>query len=385
VTLQPPLEMLARRQTRVREVLAPLGLDRLLVTALPNVAWLTGFDGSAAVALVRPHDIILVTDARYREAAGEIAAGAGGLISTAFVDDTYDETIVRLIAGDSAPIGFEAGSVTVARLNWLTTTLERGGSPTPLMPTMTAVEACRSVKDAWEIGMLREAAQRLSAVAIGVLADFRPGLVERDVAQAIEAGLRRAGFSRPAFDTIVASGPRAALPHGSASDRVIQPREVVVLDFGGVYGGYCVDLTRTIACGDPGAEARDWYEGVRAAQVAAIAAIRPGRLATDVDHAARTVLDDRGLGHLFTHGTGHGLGLEVHEAPRVGRPRIESGREPMPGTVPIPEHLDAGMTLTVEPGVYVPGRGGVRIEDDVLVTASGVEVLTSVPHTLVID
>jgi Xaa-Pro aminopeptidase len=385
VILQPPPEILAPRQTRLREVLAPLGVDRLLVTTLPNVAWLTGFDGSAAVALVRPHDIILVTDARYREAADEIAAGAGGLIATAFVDDTYDETIVRLIAGEGGPIGFEAGSMTVARLNWLTTTLERGGSRTSLTPTMTAVEACRSVKDAWEIGLLREGAQRLSAVAIGVLADIRPGLVERDIAQAIEGGLRRAGFSRPAFDTIVASGTRAALPHGRASDRVIQPREVVVLDFGGVYGGYCVDLTRTIACGDPGAEARDWYEGVRAAQAAAIAVIRPGRLATDVDHAARTVLDDRGLGHLFTHGTGHGLGLEVHEAPRVGRSRLESGREPMPGTVPIPEHLAAGMTLTVEPGVYVPGRGGVRIEDDVLVTASGVEVLTSVPRTLVID
>ena len=385
MNVQPPPEFLARRGTRLREVLVPLGVDRFLVTTLPNVAWLTGFDGSAAAALVRPHDIVLVTDARYREAAVEVAAGAGGLISTVFVDDTYDETIVRLIAGEGAPIGFEAGSVTVARLNWLTTTLARGGSPTRLTPTLTAVEACRTVKDAWEIRMLREAAQRLSAVAIGVLADFRPGLVERDVAQAIEAGLRRAEFSRPAFDTIVASGPRAALPHGRASDRVIQPREVVVLDFGGVYGGYCVDLTRTIACGDPGAEARDWYEGVLAAQAAAIAAVRPGRPVTDVDHAARAALDERGLGHLFTHGTGHGLGLEVHEAPRVGRPRIESGREPMPGTVPIPEHLDAGMTFTVEPGVYVPGRGGVRIEDDVLVTASGVEVLTNVPRTLVID
>jgi Xaa-Pro aminopeptidase len=175
------------------------------------------------------------------------------------------------------------------------------------------------------------------------------------------------------------------LPHGRASDRVIQPGDLVVLDFGGVYGGYCVDLTRTVACGDPGAEARDWYEGVLAAQAAAIAAVRPGRPATDVDRVARTVLEERGLGHLFTHGTGHGLGLEVHEAPRVGRPRVESGREPMPGTVPIPEHLEAGMTLTVEPGVYVPGRGGVRIEDDVLVTASGVEVLTNVPRTLVID
>jgi len=159
----------------------------------------------------------------------------------------------------------------------------------------------------------------------------------------------------------------------------------VVLDFGGVYGGYCVDLTRAVACGDPGAEARDWYDAVLAAQAAAIAAIRPGRPAADVDRAARAVLDERGLGHLFTHGTGHGLGLEVHEAPRVGRPRIETGRKPMAGTVPIPEHLEAGMTLTVEPGVYMPGRGGVRIEDDVLVTASGVEVLTNVPRALIID
>jgi Xaa-Pro aminopeptidase len=366
-------------------MLRPLGIDCLLVTTLPNVVWLTGFDGSAAAALLRPQDTVLVTDGRYRETAAEIAAHAAGLISTAFVDDTYDETIVRLISGEGGPIGFEAGSLTVARLNWLTATLEHAGRSSLLMPTLTAVEACRVVKDEWEVEILREAAQRLSAVALGVLADFRPGIAERDVAQAIEAGLRRAGFSRPAFDTIVASGPRAALPHGRASDRMIQPREVVVLDFGGVYGGYCVDLTRTVACGDPGAEARDWHDAVLAAQAEAISVVRPGELAADVDRAARVVLDDRGLGHLFTHGTGHGLGLEVHEAPRVGRPRSESGRAPMPGTVPIPEHLEAGMTLTVEPGVYVPGRGGVRIEDDVLVTASGVDVLTNVPRTLVID
>jgi Xaa-Pro aminopeptidase len=377
--------MLVRRGERLRAVLAPLGVDRLLVTTLPNVTWLTGFDGSAAAALIRPHDIVLITDGRYREAAVEIAARGTDLLSVALVEDTYDETIARLIAAEGKAVGFEAGSVTVARLNWLTAALLNGGSSTGLIPTMTAVEACRIVKDEWEIEILREAAQRLSAVAIGVIADFRAGIPERDVAQAIEAGLRRAGFSRPAFDTIVASGPRAALPHGRASDRVIQRGEVVVLDFGGVYGGYCVDLTRTLALGDPGTEAREWYDSVLAAQTAAIAAVQPGRPAADVDRAARTVLEARGLGHLFTHGTGHGLGLEVHEAPRVGRPRIESGREPMPGTVPIPEHLDAGMTLTVEPGVYVPGRGGVRIEDDVLVTASGVEVLTNVPRTLVVD
>jgi Xaa-Pro aminopeptidase len=385
VTLLPPLEFLARRGERLRAVLAPLGIDRLLVTTLPNVTWLTSFDGSTAAALVRPAGIVLITDGRYREAANDITAQYGDLISLALVEDTYDETIVRLITGEGSAVGFEAGTMTVARLNWLETALRNGGSSTELIPTMTAVEACRSVKDEWEVGMLREAAERLSAVAIGILSDFRAGIAERDVAQAIEAGLRRTGFSRPAFDTIVASGPRAALPHGRASDRVIQPGEVVVLDFGGVYGGYCVDLTRTVAYGDPGTEAREWYDSVLAAQTAAIAVVRPGTPAADVDRAARTVLEERGLGHLFTHGTGHGLGLEVHEAPRVGRPRTESGREPMPGTVPIPEDLDAGMALTVEPGVYVPGRGGVRIEDDVLVTASGVEVLTNVPRTLVID
>ncbi len=385
MSLLPPSELLARRADRLRAVLAPLQIDRLLITTLPNVTWLTGFEGSAAAVLMRPQHCVLVTDGRYREAAIEIAERCAGLITVVLVEDTYDETIVRLIAEEGSAVGFEAGSMTVARLNWLTATLRHTGSPTVLSPTMTAVEACRIVKDDWEIDILRDAAQRLSAVAIGVIADFRPGIAERDVAQGIEAGLRRAGFSRPAFDTIVASGPRAALPHGRASGRVIQPGEVVVLDFGGVYGGYCVDLTRTVACGDPGTEAREWYDSVLAAQSAAIAAVRPGRPAADIDRAARTVLEDRGLGLLFTHGTGHGLGLEVHEAPRVGRPRRESGRDPMPGTVPLPEDLDAGMTLTVEPGVYVPGRGGVRIEDDVLVTASGVEVLTNVPRTLVID
>ena len=384
MTLHPPPDILARRAARLRAVLAPLGVERLLVTTLPNVTWLTGFDGSAAAVLVGPDTLRLITDARYRDAANEIAERVGEHLSTVLVEDTYDETIVRLMADERMPVAFEAGSVTVAQLNWWAATLENSGTPLRLTPTMTAVEACRVVKDEWEIEMLREAAERLSAVALGVIADLRAGVAERDVAQAVEAGLRRAGFSRPAFDTIVASGPRAALPHGRASDRVIQQRELVVLDFGGVYGGYCVDLTRTVACGDPGTEAREWYDSVLAAQAAAIAAVRPGCPVADVDRAARAVLDGRGLGHLFTHGTGHGLGLEVHEAPRVGRQRAEPGREPMPGTVPIPEHLEAGMTVTVEPGVYVPGRGGVRIEDDVLVTASGVEVLTSVPRTLVI-
>jgi Xaa-Pro aminopeptidase len=382
VTGRLPPDLLAARHARLREVMASLGVVRLLVSTLPNVTWLTGFDGSAAMAVVGRDDVVLITDPRYRDAALEVVARSGGQVRAVPVVDTYDETIARLIAGDPSPVGFDAGSLTVGRHAWLRATLEAGGWTSGLVATTNAVEACRVIKDAWEIDVLREAAERLSAVAIGVLADLRPGIAERDVAQAVEGGLRRAGFSRPAFDTIVASGPRAALPHGRASDRVIELGDLVVLDFGGVYGGYCVDLTRTVASGDPGAEARGWHEAVLAAQAAAIAAIRPGRPLDYVDQAARAVLETRGLGHLFPHGTGHGLGLEVHEAPRVGRQRTTSGREPMPGTVPMPEHLEAGMVLTVEPGAYVPDRGGVRIEDDVLVTASGVEVLTSVPRTL---
>jgi Xaa-Pro aminopeptidase len=207
---------------------------------------------------------------------------------------------------------------------------------------------------------------------------------ERDVAQSVEAGLRRAGFHGPAFDTIVASGPRAALPHGRASDRTIQSGEPVVLDFGGVYGGYCVDLTRTVVHGEPGDEVRRWHECVLAAQRAAIDGVAPGVSPDAVDRAARDVIEGYGLLDRFTHGTGHGLGLEVHEAPRLG-PARTSPRLPVAGTAPMPDRLQPGMVFTVEPGVYVPGRGGVRIEDDVLVTASGVEVLTAVPSTLVLD
>jgi Xaa-Pro aminopeptidase len=243
------------------------------------------------------------------------------------------------------------------------------------------IEAGRVIKDEWEIRQLREAGRRLSAVAIGVLADLAPGQREQDVAQAVEAGLRRSGFSRPAFDTIVASGPRAALPHGRASDRVMAAGDLVVLDFGGVYGGYCVDLTRSVVLGPASTEAARVHGAVVQAQAAAIAALAPGVALSDVDLAARTVLASHGLADRFVHGTGHGLGLEVHEAPRVGpvRPALHA---PLPGTIVLPDVLAAGMVVTIEPGAYLPGWGGVRIEDDLLVTATGAERLTRVPIML---
>jgi Xaa-Pro aminopeptidase len=382
----PPADLLAARHAAVRATLSTLGLERLLVTRLPNVRWLTGFDGSAGEALVEANRVVLVVDGRYAESAESLVTNAKGLLNIERVEQTHDETVASLVASATVPIGFEAADLSVHRHMWLVASLAAAGwDVTALAPTTDVVEAGRIVKDAWELDWLREGGARLSAVAIGVIADLRPGLTENMVAQAVEGGLRRAGFDGPAFDTIVASGPRAALPHGRASERPIGRGELVVLDLGGIYGGYCVDLTRTVALGDPGPDARAWHAAVLEAQAAAIAAVAPGRTPQEIDRAARQVLDTHGLGSRFTHGTGHGLGLEVHEAPRVGPPRAETARAPMTGTARLPDHLVPGMVFTVEPGAYVPGRGGVRIEDDVLVTVSGVEVLTNVPRTLVLD
>jgi Xaa-Pro aminopeptidase len=205
-------------------------------------------------------------------------------------------------------------------------------------------------------------------------AAVQPGVAEREVAAAIESALRQAGFERPAFDTIVASGPNAALPHHRAGDRRIENGDLVVLDFGGVLDGYCSDLTRTVSVGPPSEEIRRIYAAVLAAQQAAVAAVGPGVDASTVDRAARAVLEQAGLGEAFGHGTGHGLGLEVHEEPRLSRTSA--------GTIPPPRPLQPGMVVTIEPGAYLPGWGGVRIEDDVAVTSDGRAVLTSVPRQL---
>lgn len=378
--------------------MAALGLDTLVVLHRPNVAWLTGFAGSAGAALVTPAGVRLVTDRRYETVARDLSDRSGGLIETTVVEQTYDETLVALIAASGGPgvnsaanpaafVAFEAAALTVARFRWWEAALGAQGWPAEgLRPVADLIGACRVVKDAWEREVLAEAAARLSAVAIGVLADLEPGAREVDVAIRIETGLRRAGFSGPAFDTIVAAGARSALPHARASDRAIAVGELVLLDFGGVYGGYCVDLSRTVALGDPGPEPVRMHAAVARAQKAAIAAVAPGVRAEAIDRAARDVLGEAGLAGAFTHATGHGLGLEVHEAPRLGPPRPDAAHRPRAaaGQEELPDELASGMVFTVEPGAYVSGLGGVRIEDDVLVTDTGVQVLTSVPADLIL-
>jgi Xaa-Pro aminopeptidase len=204
---------------------------------------------------------------------------------------------------------------------------------------------------------------------------------QTDVARALETGMWRIGFTKPAFDTIVASGRDSALPHARAGEAVLAPGDLVVLDFGGLFRGYAVDMTRTVSLGQPSDEARRMYAAVEAAQAAAVAAVRPGARFVDVDAAARDVLVASGYGDYFVHGTGHGLGLEGHEAPRSGPARPTDLAEGILAP-PEPTRLEPGMVVTIEPGAYVPGFGGVRIEDDVLVTDDGHELLTTVDRVL---
>jgi Xaa-Pro aminopeptidase len=374
-----PSPALNLRHQTVRRELASRGLDALVVTSLPNVLYLTNFTGSSAIVVLTADRVIFITDFRYLTVLGE-TRGTGhecpGLeIET--VEGSYDATLAELLARQSWPrIGFEAAHLTVDRYRWLKATLAANGPrDAALVATERLIERARVRKDPYEIGVLREAARRLSAVAAAVPAEIVRGLSERDVALAIDRRVRQAGFERPAFDTIVASGPNAALPHARPGQRTITEGDLVVLDFGGVYTSYCVDLTRTVSVGPAGNRAREVYAAVREAHDKAIAAVAPGRSRFDIDAAAREVLGSHGLAEAFGHGTGHGLGIEVHEDPRISRSRPDVDAED--------EAVASGMIFTIEPGAYLPGWGGVRIEDDVLVTDRGVDVLTTVTTELI--
>jgi Xaa-Pro aminopeptidase len=292
----------------------------------------------------------------------------------------YDDAIVSVLRNSgTGRVGVEGASLPVSRFERMATSLastaaDETGPPIPpvtLIATEHVVEAGRVIKDFGEIARLREAARRLSSVGRQLAGFVREGRSERSIAGDIEAALRAAGFERPAFETIVASGSNSARPHARPEDRTILAGEGVVLDFGGVYDGYCVDLTRTLYVGVPQPALARIGAAVRQAHAAAVAAVRPGARPSEIDGAARSVLAGHGLAEAFGHGTGHGLGLEVHEDPRITR---------LPSALP-DTPVAAGMVFTIEPGAYVEGLGGVRIEDDILVVEDGCEVLTDVPIT----
>lgn len=352
--------MLARVD-KLRAEMAARDLDAFLVTDLLNVRYLSGFTGSSAVALVTKNDAILVTDFRYAEqAAGECPGMILELVESHWVAGAQK----AFEDADAKRIGFESHSLSFH--DW--TEVSAVVTNRQFIAQANLVGELRYIKDEVEIGLIRDAVRIADQAYDHIVGMIEPGIEEREVALALEYFMRQAGAEKEAFDTIVASGPRSALPHGKSSERKIGEGDLIVMDYGAKYQGYHSDITRTVMLGAPTPRQTEVYEVVRVAQEKAIAAVRPGISGGDVDAIAREYISSKGFGQYFGHGLGHGLGLEVHDGRILGR-RSEVVLEP-------------GMVVTVEPGIYIPGWGGVRTEDDVLVTDSGVEILTTAPKTL---
>ena len=351
-----PSDRRVERQAALRVALEDEGVDGLLVTHLPNIRYLTGFSGSAALLLIRADVTILISDFRYAaQAPAEVAASAVVEIDQRSVWERLGRV---LAARPTASLGIESHSLTVRdaeRVSGLT----RGR----IVPTSELVERLRAVKSPEEVAAIRAAA-RLAQDALGeILPGIRAGQTEVEVGAALEGALRRRGSEWHPFPTIVASGPRSALPHARTSDRVVSVGELLLLDFGAQVDGYCADLTRTVVVGARADDRqRTVHELVQTAQRRAIEHLRPGMPAREGDALARDVIALRGFGEAFGHSLGHGLGLEVHEAPRLA-PTSD---------LPLPPHA----VVTVEPGLYFPGWGGIRLEDDVYLGPDGTECLS---------
>ena len=358
-----PLDVL-RRQQRLLEALPLAGVDGLLVTALTNVRYLTGFTGSAGTLAITPSSVTLTTDGRYRTQAAEQVAAVGLSEAVTIVIGGMDAQREALLAAlaDAPSVGLEADHMT-----WAQATAWEGRLGRAPVATSGLVEELRAVKDQGEIERMRHAA----AIADAALAEVLPLMAatgttpisESAFALALDSAMRQRGAESVAFETIVAAGENSAKPHHHPSDRLIAVGDPVVVDFGATFEGYRSDMTRTFCVGgQPEGALRDIFDLVSASQSAGVDAVRPGVTTGSIDDVCRGVIVDGGMGERFEHSTGHGVGLDIHELPWVASQ----------GTA----ILEPGTVVTVEPGVYVAGVGGVRIEDTLVVTSSGAEPLT---------
>lgn len=338
-------EQLRARQQAVRTILEERKLDALLVTSAPNIRYLSGFSGSAGMLLLTPADAVLVTDFRYAsQAPAEVGDSARTVIERTNI---WDRLGRELTAASIGRLGVEGVHLTLRDARRLA---EQGRFT--LEPVEDVVEGLRASKSPEEVAAVSRAVDVAQGALAAVLPTVHPGDRELDVAARLEAALRQRGSEWHPFPTIVASGPRSALPHARSTERVIAPGDWLLLDFGAQVDGYCADLTRTILVGRKAdSRQRDVYDTVRQAQARAVQNIRAGMTGREADALARDVIVGHGFGEAFGHSLGHGLGLEVHEAPRLA-PTADA---------PLP----AGAVVTIEPGIYLPGWGGVRLEDDV--------------------
>lgn len=356
------------RIARLAARLSDAHVDALLVTNLTNVRYLTGFSGTNAQSLVTPGGATFLTDPRYRARAADLVRGADvAIYSNPTTGGLTGELPAHVARASAARVGVEAATMTIAVRDAVAAALP----DVEIVPTHGLVEDLRRVKDAEEIALVREAVRLADETFERVLDRIVPGVTEAEIALEIEIAVRRAGGDGVSFDPIVGSGPLSAHIHHTASDRVLEQGDVVLLDLGARLDGYCSDLTRTVVLGPAPDDVAELYDVVLRAQTAGIDAVRTGAVTGDVDGAARAVIADAGHGELFGHGLGHGVGLDIHEAPRLYEPGTDT--------------LRAGDVVTVEPGVYVPGRAGVRIEDCVLVGDDGGEVLGKAPKDRLLE
>ncbi|MEB9406365.1 Xaa-Pro dipeptidase [Bacillus cereus] len=347
---------------RLRSAFDEAGIDGILLTNEHSRRYMANFTGTAGVVLISKDCAQFITDFRYVEQASKQAVGYEVVQHAGLIIDEVAKQVKEL---GIQKLGFEQDTLTYSSYS-----VHKEAIDAEFIPTSGLVEKLRLIKTDSEIKILKEAAQIADAAFEHILSFIRPGVSEIEVSNELEFFMRKQGATSSSFDIIVASGLRSALPHGVASEKVIETGDFVTLDFGAYYKGYCSDITRTIAVGEPSDKLKEIYNIVLEAQLRGVNGIKAGLTGREADALTRDYITEKGHGEYFGHSTGHGIGLEIHEAPGLAF-RSHTVLEP-------------GMAVTVEPGIYIPGIGGVRIEDDIIVTSEGNEVITKSPKELII-
>ncbi|GIP20227.1 Xaa-Pro peptidase family protein [Paenibacillus sp. J22TS3] len=347
--------MANKRVVQLRQAMLQRGLEAVFITSAINRRYLSGFTGSSGYVLITQNKAFLLTDFRYMTQAPQQATGYEVVEHGVSVGETLKSL---LTAEQINEVGFEQDDVVFSAFR----KYEQELAPVKLVPVTGLVELLRVFKDEEELAIMKQAADLADRTFEHMLGVLKPGVTELEMALEMEFFMRKNGATSSSFDTIVASGERSALPHGVASERVLGNNEFVKMDFGALLNGYCSDITRTVVLGTPTAKHREIYDIVLEAQLHTLEHLRPGMTGAEADALARDIITRYGYGDQFGHSTGHGLGMEVHESPRLSK---------LSDTI-----LKPGMVVTVEPGIYLPGFGGVRIEDDVVITENGMRRLT---------